>query len=755
MLTGGDSGPALVPGQAGASLLYRAATQAGELKMPPKGKRLAAEDLQILKAWIDAGAPWTPTAATITSNPGPSWWAFRKPQRPALPPVKNQAWVRNPIDAFVLAKLEEKGLSPAPPADKRTLLRRAAFDLLGLPPSPEQVEKFVQDTSAEAWAKVIDELLRSPHYGERWGRHWLDVARYADSGGYETDIYYRNAWRYRDYVIKSFNDDKPYDRFVREQVACDELAPNDLSLEGSYDLPKAKLEHLEARIGTGFYALGPQIHESNMDIKRFAYERLTDWADTTGSVFLGLTLGCARCHDHKFDPLTQRDYYRLQAVFAASKEVEVPVVHAMAIASNRQHYPRLLAVDEARKAYRLFEKKLQAKGGKATPAEEQERRRLLDRIAAAVLELPENIPDAPGGPWDGLMEVPTASVLGHHEPAFVPAVHVLQRGDLRRPKEPVSPGFPVVLCESGEARESFPPFRSRKELALWLTRPGHPLTARVMANRVWLWHFGRGLVSTPNDFGKMGQPPTHPELLDWLATEFVARGWSLKAMHRLILQSSAYQMASARDDAKAARLDPDNRYLWRMNRRRLEGEALWDALHATAGTLNPAMGGRPVVPPLADEEIRPLRDKWQWTVTADPKEHTRRGVYLLVRRNFRFPMFEVFDAPVNSVSCPCRDVTTVAPQALWSLNNQTAYRQAQAFAGRLVREAGNRPAAWVERAWRVALGRAPSEEEKREALRLLDALAAKGAAKPQESPPAALAKLCLAIFNLNEFAYAD
>jgi hypothetical protein len=696
--------------------------------------------------------------------------------------VKNKAWVKNPIDAFILAKLEAAGLKPALPADRRTLIRRAYFDLIGLPPPTERVEKFVNDSSPDAWEKLIDELLASPQYGERWARHWLDVARYADSGGYETDIYYRNAWRYRDYVVKSFNDDKPYNRFVQEQIAGDEINPIDLSLEGSYDVPPRKREHLEARIGTGFYALGPQIHESNMDGKRITYERLTDWADTTGSVFMGLTVGCARCHDHKFDPISQRDYYRLQAIFAASKEVEIPVVHAMAIASNRQHYPRLLAIDEARRALRLFDQRksgADAKRPTLTPEDELERKRLLDNIANAVLALPEGIPDAPGGPWDGLMEIPTATVLGHEDPALIPEVRVLGRGELRMAKEKVSAGLPAVLAQATGGELPMPDrFTHRKQLALWLTRPDHPLTARVMVNRVWLWHFGKGIVATPNDFGKHGAMPTHPELLDWLATTFMenggvrlppnakapqerrspthpfahsptqyACGWSLKKLHKLIMLSSTYQQSSTLNPQPSAlAIDPDNHLLYRMNRRRLEAEELWDAIHAVAGTLNLKMGGRPVVPPLEAEEIAALRDRWQWTVSADPKEHVRRGLYVLVRRNFKFPMFEVFDAPVNSVSCPVRDVSTVAPQVLWCLNNKTIFKQSQELAARLLKEAGSDPQACIRRAWQLALSRPPTEDEEREAMELLKSLG-----KGQE----ALGKLCLAVLNLNEFVYVD
>lgn len=777
ILKGGESGAGIVPGKPDLSRLYQ---RVRDGEMPPKKvDRLSPAEIATLRQWIAEGAPsefarQNRDAADRPSQRDVRHWAWQKPVRPAVPNVelptaessgsaKDRSPDVNPIDAFVLAKLKALHLAPAPLADRRTLIRRATFDLLGLPPAPEQVEKFVGDPDPDAYGKLIDALLAAPQYGERWGRHWLDVARYADTGGYETDVYFKNAWRYRDYVVKSFNDDKPYNIFVQEQIAGDEIWPDNLALEGSFVMPPAKLRHLEARIGTGLYALGPQIHESNMDGRKILNERLTDWVDTTGAAFLGITLGCARCHDHKFDPITQREYYGLQAVFAGSKEVETPVVNAMEITDRKQHYPKLIAVDEARRAYRLFERSV---AGRPLSAKEEKRRKdLLAAIGQAVLSLPENGASAPGTPFDGLLEIPTATVLGHEQPELVPTVYLLSRGDLSRPKEAVKPALPAILARNtGRESALAGPFGSRKELALWLTQPDHPLTGRVMANRIWAWHFGRGIVATPNDFGKMGQPPTHPELLDWLATEFVARGWRVKELHRLIMLSRTYRQRSDTFSEVHGRIDPDNRFLWRMNRRRLEAESLWDAVHAVAGTLNLKIGGRPVMPPLAAEE---LTDKAFWVTSADPQEHTRRGLYIIVRRNFRFPLFDIFDAPVNAVSCAGRDVSTVAPQALWLMNNKTAFGQSQALAARLVRETGNKPKRWIDRLWRLALGRGPTPEEMGEALALLATLEQTSANAVQLSdvsteyaalPPAraaALAKLCLAVFNLHEFTYID
>jgi hypothetical protein len=682
----------------------------------------------------------------------------------------------NAIDAFVLWKLEREGLAPAPLADKHTLVRRAYFDLLGLPPTPEQVAAFVDDPSPHAWRNLIDQLLRSPHYGERWGRHWLDVVRYADSGGYETDIYYPYAWRYRDYVVKSLNDDKPYDVFLQEQIAGDEIWPDNLDLDPQavYLVSPEKRRHLEAWIGTGLFTLGPRIHESGLDAERLRYETLTDWVDTTGAVFLGLTMGCARCHDHKFDPLTQRDYYALQAIFAGSREVDIPLLTDMEMADWKQHYPRLVAVDEARRAYRLFEQR--TSGRELTGGEEQEKRQLLEAIARRVLELPERASSVPNSPFDGLMEIPRASVLGHERPELVKPVYVLDRGELGRAGDRVAAALPVVLAEATGVPSALPgPFGSRRGFAEWLTRPDHPLTARVLVNRIWQWHFGEGIVATASDFGVMGQPPTHPELLDWLATEFVERGWRVNELHRLIMLSSTYQMSSNYAPDGHLAKDADNRLLWRMNRRRLEAEALWDAVHATAGTLSLKIGGRPVAPPLADDEIAALREKWHWPVSADLDEQTRRGMYILVRRNFRFPMFEAFDAPVTSVSCPARDVTTVAPQALWTLNNESVFGQAREFAQRVIQEVGLEPTACVARVWHIALGRPPTSDERQEALGLLAAFSPTAADRSEKSagglpststPPAhdapalapatsALARLCLAVYNLSEFAFVD
>ena len=836
MLKGGNRGPAIVPGKPEESLLFLAAShdERTEIKMPPGGDPLPIQDLALLRSWIEAGAPWGKGATLETEQAGSSWWSFQKPKRPPLPTVREKDWVKNPVDAFILAKLEKRGLPHAPRAERRVLIRRAYFDLIGLPPEPEEVRRFVEDPSPNAYPNLIDQLLDSPRYGERWGRHWLDLVRYGESQGLETDYSYPHAWRYRDYVIKSFNEDKPYNRFLQEQVAGDELWPNSLTLErGTFALQPDKLRDLEARVGTGFYAVGPETGEFIFEKRKLIHESLSDWVDTTAAVFLGVTFACARCHDHKFDPFTQEDYYRMQAIFAGSQKVDIPVVSELGAYFKDESTPRAIHLDEQRKAYRMFEAKVrervigekkkefpqdvvrayeivaaderpgfQAANPSITPdlreraealrqavadlnlkdrleeqmiqEEKEERLQLLERLAKAVLEIPE-IDIHHNVRFDAFFDVPKARVLGHLEPALVREVHLLERGELDRPGEKMEPGIPRVLDDGSVEFDRRPEWadyvpHSRKGLALWLTRKDHPLTARVMANRLWLWHFGEGIVRTPNDFGKMGSGPSHSGLLDWLATQLVQGGWSLKAMHRLIMLSNTYQMASRYFDERAALDDPGNRCFWRMNGRRVEGEILWDALHMVAGNLNLEMGGRPALPPLNEEELVGIQEKkkWELVVPADPSQHHRRGIYILARRNFTFPLFAKFDSPQHMVSCPRRDETTVAPQALWLLNNRTIQEQARVFAARLVREQGNHPSAWVSRAWWLALGRGPSEKELQEALLLLKSMASKNLAPAEplgDFPPdlrgidrataLALVQLCLGILNLNEFVYID
>jgi len=748
LVKGGSRGAAVKPGDAAGSLLMQAVRKTGALQMPPGKKSLTPDEIAALGKWIDSGAAWT--GATLAARP--AWWAFQPVKRPAM---------ASSIDGFIDAQLAARGLKPVGRANRRTLIRRATFDMHGLPPTTEEMAAFEKDGD---FAKVVDRLLASPRYGERWGRHWLDVARYADTGGFETDIYFPNAWRYRDYVIKSFNEDKPYDRFVKEQVAGDELWPDNLDLEGGFAIPAEKLKHLEARIATGLYTIGPAYHEAALFGGQVRYEWLTDVVDTTGEAFLGLTLGCARCHNHKFDPLTQRDYHAMMAVFAASEEREVPVVSQFSIFGYKSGYPSWLRVEELKAAVQRIEQgarkrvvdRVRARFGADvlaaydTPSAQRtpEQRALAARLEGAMTEagLQENAEgkeaDIPFTPEEerekqrlivelgqaALKANPvaqTATVLGPAAKAH--EVYMTHRGDWRAKGDKVEPAFPVALAANAKVEGE----RRRTALANWLADPAHPLTGRVMVNRVWHWHFGRGIVATPNDFGRQGEAPTHPELLDWLTNEFVQNGWSLKKLHRAIMLSEAYQRSSAHSEANA-RIDAGNHYLWRMNRQRLDAETLRDTMLAVSGALNLKMGGRPVIPPLSKEEYTVMWSRSQWPEALDPREHSRRSVYLYVKRTFPLPMFSTFDTPDTSMSCSRRDSTTVAPQALTLINGEFSVQQAGLLAGR-ASTAGDP----IGEIWRIAFGRAPRAAER-----------ARAAGLPLE-------QLCLVVFNTNEFLYVD
>jgi hypothetical protein len=609
------------------------------------------------------------------------------------PPADASGWSANAIDRFVLAKLREQGLQPSRPADKRTLIRRVTLDLIGLPPTPAEVDAFLADHSADAFAKVVDRLLASPQYGERWGRHWLDVVRYADTGGFEADHLYPNAWRYRDYVIRSFNADKPFNRFLQEQVAGDELWPEDP----------------EAILATGLYGVGPALSESAMVTGQLEYEWLTDVADTTGAAFLGLTFGCARCHDHKYDPITQKDYYALQAIFADSD----------------RPYP-----DKVRLV------RIKALNGLLSDAPVP--KKLLDDPRCTVQT-----------------DAKTGLRLFHRSEPM--AVHRLGRGELSKPREIVEPAFPSALLPADRPPtfKGVPATQRRAAFAKWLASPENPLTARVLVNRVWGWHFGQAIVATPNDFGSQGEPATHPELLDWLARDFMDHDWSLKRLHRQIVLSNTYRMSSVAE-GRGLQKDAENRLLWHYPRHRLEAEALRDAMLTCAGNLNLKPSGPPVVPPLSSQELTGLFDaKGKWPVTKDAAEHTRRSVYLLERRTFTYPMFAAFDPPEVMTSCPQRARTVVPTQALTLLNSPLAREQAEVFARRLIKECEEKPEDVITRAWQLAFSRPVTTAEAARCQTFLrkrtDALD-EGAGTLFE---AALAELCLALFNANEFLYLD
>jgi hypothetical protein len=628
--------------------------------------RLARTALGIALALAAAtGARGQPTRPERPAVSPEEHWAFRPVRRPAVPAVRDRAWVRTPIDAFVLARLEKAGLRPAAPADRRTLLRRVYLDLIGLPPTPEEQRAFFADASPDAFARVVDDLLARPQYGERWGRHWLDVARYAETNGYERDGAKPSAWRFRDYVIDSFNRDKPYDRFVTEQVAGDEI-------EGS---------NAETLIATTFLRLGTWDDEP-ADPKIDRYDQLDDVLGTTATAFLALTLRCARCHDHKFEPFPQTDYYKMLAVFEPLKRP-------------------------------------------------QDGRKDLD---------------VPVGGRDGLLPIWPLSQGGPRayiwrEESKPPATHVFRRGDPYKPREEVGPGIPVVLGKQPEPPQPTPRTSGRRLwLARWLTSADNTLTARVMVNRVWQWHFGRGLVPTANDFGTAGESPTHPELLDWLATQLVADGWRLKPLHRMIVLSSAYQM-SALTSPEVVTTDPKNALLGRWRQRRLEAEAVRDAMLAVSGQLNPQQGGPSMYPTLARAVLEGQSRPGEGWGKSDERQRDRRSVYIYVKRVLAVPELDLLDAPDSTSSCEARPVSTTAPQALTFLNGAFANEQARHFADRLRREAGDDPTAQVRRAFELALCRPPRDEEVKVSVEFL-----------RRQP---LQALCLVVLNLNEFVYLD
>ncbi len=633
-------------------------------------------------------ALWITVSTALSAAPANAEkpWAFESVKK-AEPPHVESDWSANPIDRFVRAAQRERGLSPVGPADKHILIRRVTFDLVGLPPTPEEVDAFLADQRTDAYERLVERLLVSPHYGERWGRHWLDVVRYADTGGFETDLRYPNAWKYRDYVIRSFNADKPFDRFIQEQLAGDELWPNDA----------------DAVLATALYCVGPVMPESALTLQQLEYEWLTDAADTTGAAFLGLSFGCARCHNHKYDPITQKDYFSLQAVFAASdrpfpdkvRQARIKALNGLLsdapIPKDKLHDPRCTVRTEDKTGFHLF----------------------------------------------------------HREQPL--EVHRLHRGELNKPRELMSPAPPEFL-QSDTSKLDFdavPADKRRAVLARWLTSPENPLTARVLVNRVWGWHFGQGIVRTPNDFGTQGEAPTHPQLLDWLARDFVEHGWSLKRLHRLILSSRTYRLRSIAE-GPGLQIDSENRLLWHFPRRRLEGEAIRDNLLACAGTLNRKQYGPPVVPPLSAQELAGLFDaRGKWPVTKDAAEHTRRSVYVLVRRTFLHPLFASFDPPEVMTSCPRRMQTVVPAQALTLLNSPLAREQSASFARRLLKECGDEPDKLVSRAWMLAFSRLCTATEKERSLAFLHRRIA------STEREIALAEYCLALFNTNEFIYVD
>ena len=719
-------------------------------------------------------------------------WAYQPPKRPAIPSVKHAAWVRNPIDVFVLASLEAAGVQPPRPADRRTLLRRVYLDLIGLPPTREEQARFLGDRSANAYERVVDELLALPQYGERWARHWLDVVRYAESNGYERDSSKPSAWRYRDYVIHSLNADKPYNRFITEQIAGDEL-------------PDANAETLT---GTSFLRIGAWDDEPpDPEIDRF--DQLDDVMGTTATAVLGITLRCARCHDHKFEPFSQKDYYRMLALFAPLKrpptnedvrvgtQVELSTYQERTKAADRDIAEVEVRAEPIRKPLRemLFQ------GGKSgfsaeviaayktDPARRDNHQKEL--IAGSAAELEKKIlalatPEDRKRLQEYDQQIAARNAMRPPEPprAYIwteegrdaPATHVLLRGEPKQVGAEVSPGFPEVLIH--QAVEPLAPTAKstgRLWFAHWLTSPQNPLTARVIVNRVWQHHFGEGLVATANDFGVMGRLPSNPALMDWLAVTFMqgdgtadpksasvyACDWRLKKLHRLIVLSNAYRCTSE-PSAEAMKKDPENRLLSRWPSRRLEAEVIRDSTLAVAGLLNLELGGPSIYPKLPDEVLQGQSRPGDGWGQSTPQQAARRSIYIFSKRSLAVPELEALDTPDTSSSCEARLVSTVAPQALTFMNGRFTQDQSQALARRLAKEAGDTSAARIRLAYELALCRQPNPGELTAALSFLAAHAlqieadARSAGKPvADARGKALEAFCLILVNSNEFFYTE
>jgi hypothetical protein len=832
MLKGGGRGPALVAGDPERSLIVSAVRQKNNgLKMPPTG-RLSDPEIKILEDWVRMGAPDPRTreaAAGPAKLPSPNlkegrrFWSFMPMANPALPVVKNAARVQSPIDTFILSRLERTGLKLAPPADKRTLIRRATFDLIGLPPTPREVDAFVADTSPDAFNTVVERLLASPQYGERWGRHWLDVARYADSNGLDENIAYGEAWRYRDYVVRAFNQDKPFDQFLIEQIAGDLLPYNE-----------------DALTATGYLAIGAHVL-AEPDVQKLEMDVIDEQLDTVSKTFMGMTFGCARCHDHKFDPIKQEEYYALAAIFRstrslsdktgggkswferplatpdqidAKKKLDALIAKQKAdlaafIASARS---RTTAGLQLRAADYLAASALLPANATIADAELAAKGRNLDaRFVLACRRYLDQHPDHPifaewrklalkkdadgvrqhfgpiftealktkkGGAYEaltdakGFLALPVKDadaldaatlaqidtmtratakleseqpqypqVMSVAEAATVRTLPVHIRGDYLTLGKPVERGFPEVMC-AGITKTALPAEQSgRLELARWMAGSEHPLTARVMVNRVWRWHFGQGIVGSTDNFGILGSKPSHPEMLDWLARTFIEGGWSIKKLHRLIMKSAAYQQSSnPKPGNKNPRsIDPENRLLWRANIQRLEAEQIRDAMLAAGGWLNLKMGGKTI--PLKDKEY--VFDHTSKDATT--YESPRRALYLPIIRNHLYDMLEQFDYPDPTMPTGSRNSTVIAPQALIMMNAPVVMESSARLAARLAPLPDDNRR--VQEAYALLYGRLPLAREKSDALALLRDFRTTG------KPESAWARLCQTLFAANEFIY--
>ena len=781
-LEGGYSGPAVVPGKSHASRLFQAVTGVKNVPvMPPKGPRLSAREIALLKRWIDEGAKAPANEVIEATTRKSDHWAFRPPQRRVPPAVKQEAWARNPIDRFVLARLEKKGIRPSPEADRPTLIRRLYLDLVGLPPTPAEVDAFRADRSPDAYEKLVERLLASPHYGERWGRHWLDLARYADSHGFTIDGA-RTIWPYRDWVLRSLNNDLPFDRFVIDQLAGDLV-------------PKATRDQL---VATGFHRNTLFNQEGGIDQEQFRVEYVVDRVSTTGQVFFGLTVGCAQCHDHKFDPIKQREFYQLFAFFNSCDEPTIDLPTPEQARQKKAIMAKIAELDRLRRSidrtsaagFASWEQHLTILDKDRLPPEIQ---RILDlapnsrsrRQTEALREVYRQSDLAKhvvGG-----LEVGTPFYRAAHLNALlfrhtvekriaalkkslppIPSTLVMRErarprptfihlgGDFTRKGAPVKPGVPAILHPLHAGRKP-----NRLDLAKWIVDPKNPLTARVTVNRLWQRYFGLGIVETENDFGTQGTPPSHPDLLDWLATELVAKRWSLKAMHRLIVTSATYRQSS-KHRPELATIDPRNRLLARQSRLRLDAEVVRDNALAASGLLVNRIGGPSVFPPQPEGVYAFTQLNKNWKASKGPDRY-RRGMYTYFWRSAPHPGLMAFDAPEANTACTRRNRSNTPLQALTLLNDEAYFEFARGLARRGLRQSGD-DAGRLRSLFRLCLGRLPSAGEQQRLERFLAAqlagfrtapmaevarLAPSGASEPRRA--AAWTMVARVLLNLDEF----
>jgi hypothetical protein len=729
---GGNSGqPAVTPNDAAKSLLLTAVKRTGALKMPP-GPALAPEVIADFEQWIAMGAPDPRDAKTAALPPynyteARKFWSFQPVRDPAPPRITDTAWNKTAIDRFIKSKLDEKKLTPLPAASKRVLIRRATYDLTGLPPTPGEVETFLKDNSAAAFEKVVDRLLASPHYGERWGRHWLDVARYADTSGCNSDYPIADMYRYRNWMIRAFNADMPYTEFIREQIAGDILAaeaPADRDTEARY----AKI------VATGYLANSRRFGSRNAEFNL----TIDDTIDNAGKAILGLSISCARCHDHKFDPIPNRDYYALYGIFQSTKyafpgtEIYPHAKDFTPLASGEDASKLTQYQEETSKLDEVIEDYKSGRMGKGLSPEQKnkEMQSIHDRVAVLESRFPET---------------PKAYAVMEGAPANA---RIQLRGDPKNLGDEVPRAWLTVL--GGDTLPTAEKGSGRLELAEWLTADKNPLTARVMVNRIWQHHFGKGIVQTPNDFGARGDRPTHPELLDYLAVRFRESRYSVKAMHKLIMLTRAYQTSSG-DNARDAAVDPRNAFLWRFDRRRLDAEEIRDAMLAISGALDPAMGGPHPFPP----EI-----KWKYTqhrAFVGDYETNKRSVYLMQQRIKKQPFLETFDGADTNASTAKRTANVTAIQALTMMNSQFVYDRADELAVRVGMAHDTEPAR-IDAAFRLAFGRPAAQREIQEGVQYLRAARedyGKAGTAPEKQARAALASYLRVLLASDEFVYID